>query len=91
MVNGMYIDPRDSVVTLAAAVVPGDVVCYTDNGVSKEVKALDAIPIYHKMAVKPVAKGGRIIKYGELIGIASQDIVPGQHVHTHNVEEPERG
>ena len=78
MVNGMYIDPRDSVVTLAAAVVPGDVVCYTDDGVSKEVKALDAIPIYHKMAVKP-------------IGIASQDIVPGQHVHTHNVEEPERG
>ena len=91
MIKGMFIDPKDCVVTLAAAAVPGDKVCYVDEGVRKEVEVLDAIPIYHKMAVKPVAKGGRVIKYGELIGIASQDIIPGQHVHTHNVEEPERG
>ncbi len=91
MVNGMYIDPKDCVVTLGGAVEPGDTVVYTDGGKQIEVKALDSIPVYHKMAVKPVAKGGRVIKYGELIGIASSDIVPGQHVHTHNVEEPERG
>jgi len=91
MVNGMFIDPKDSVVTLGGAVEPGDIVVYMDNGKKVEVTALDSIPVYHKMAVKAVEKGGRVIKYGELIGIASQDIVPGQHVHTHNVEEPERG
>jgi altronate dehydratase small subunit len=91
MVNGMFIDPKDCVVTLGGAVQPGDTVQYTDGGVTFEVTALDSIPVYHKMAVKAVPKGGRVIKYGELIGIASQDIVPGQHVHTHNIEEPERG
>ncbi len=91
MVNGMFIDPKDCVVTLGGAVQPGDTVQYTDGGARYEVTALDAIPVYHKMAVKAVPKGGRVIKYGELIGIASRDIVPGQHVHTHNVEEPERG
>ena len=91
MVNGMFIDPKDSVVTLGGAVQPGDTVVYTDGGVRKQVTAKDEIPIYHKMAIRAVPKGGRVIKYGELIGIASSDIVPGQHVHTHNVEEPERG
>ncbi len=90
MVNGIFIDPKDCVVTLSGAVKPGDVVVYNDGGVQKEVVATQEIGIYHKMAVKPVAKGGRVIKYGELIGIASADIEPGQHVHTHNVEEPER-
>ena len=42
------------------------------------------------MAIKPIAKGEKIIKYGELIGIAGSDIKPGQHVHVHNVVEPER-
>ena len=91
MVNGMFIDPKDSVVTLAGAVEPGDVVVYTYGGEKFEVTALDPIPVYHKMAVRAVPKGGRVMKYGELIGIASSDIAPGQHVHTHNVEEPERG
>ena len=91
MVNGMFIDPKDSVVTLAGAVEPGDTVVYTDGGEKIEVTVLDPIPVYHKMAVKAVPKGGRVMKYGELIGIASSDITPGQHVHTHNVEEPERG
>ena len=90
MVNGIFIDPKDCVVTLSGPVKPGDTVVYTDGGVRKEVVAKDEIGIYHKMAVKPVEKGGRVIKYGELIGIASADIEPGQHVHTHNVEEPER-
>ena len=91
MVNGIFIDPKDFVVTLSGSVEPGDTVVYTDGGVQKEVVAKDSIQIYHKMAVKAVEKGGRVLKYGELIGIASQDIEPGQHVHTHNIEEPERG
>lgn len=90
MVNGIFIDPRDSVVTLSGAVKPGDIVVYNDGGVQKEQAAAQEIDIYHKMAVKHVDKGGRVVKYGELIGIASADIEPGQHVHTHNVEEPER-
>ncbi|MDP1993088.1 MAG: SAF domain-containing protein [Syntrophales bacterium] len=31
-------------------------------------------------------KGDLIVKYGEPIGIATQDIRIGQHVHVHNLE-----
>ncbi len=43
------------------------------------------IPAGHKMSVKPVADGGPVTKYGQIIGIANGVINPGDHVHTHNV------
>jgi altronate dehydratase small subunit len=30
--------------------------------------------------------GDSIIKYGEVIGVATREIAPGQHVHVHNLE-----
>lgn len=40
----------------------------------------------HKYAVKDIAKGERIIKYGIPIGIATEDIYKGTHVHSHNIK-----
>jgi len=39
----------------------------------------------HKIALRPVASGERILKYGETIGRATRDIAPGDWVHTHNI------
>src|SRR6202008_2774327 len=38
----------------------------------------------HKMAVEPIAKGQPVLKFGQIIGFATEDIAPGSHVHTHN-------
>ena len=43
------------------------------------------IPRYHKAALAHIAKGSPIIKYGEIIGHAMEDIQPGDHVHIHNM------
>jgi altronate dehydratase small subunit len=43
------------------------------------------VEVGHKFAVKPIAKGERVIKYGAPIGVATQDIAPGQYVHLHNL------
>lgn len=43
------------------------------------------VDVGHKFAVKPIAKGERVIKYGAPIGVAMQDIAPGEYVHLHNV------
>lgn len=45
----------------------------------------DTIPAGHKFALVPIAKGEFVIKYGEIIGRATQDIQPGDWVHTHNL------
>ena len=44
------------------------------------------IPAGHKIALTDIAEGGKIIKYGEVIGTATCDIQSGDHVHTHNVK-----
>jgi altronate hydrolase len=49
------------------------------------VAAIDDIPAGHKVAVRAVAKGAAVRKYGEVIGIALRDIRPGAHVHLHNL------
>jgi altronate dehydratase small subunit len=39
----------------------------------------------HKFAFKPIGKGETIVKYGAPIGVATQDIAPGDSMHIHNV------
>lgn len=42
------------------------------------------IPALHKVALVDIPAGGRIIKYQQTIGTASQPIRAGEHVHSHN-------
>jgi (2R)-sulfolactate sulfo-lyase subunit alpha len=51
-----------------------------------QVKALDAVPLGHKVALKDIRKGDTIIKYGNDIGKAVDDIGKGRHAHVHNVK-----
>lgn len=56
------------------------------SGESREIEIADTIPLGHKFAIKPITKGQDIVKYGELIGKATEDIDVGKLVHVHNVE-----
>ncbi len=38
----------------------------------------------HKIARVPMPKGAPVVKYGQVIGYATEDIAPGAHVHSHN-------
>ncbi len=51
-----------------------------------DVICQDNIREGHKMATETIKRGGTIRKYGQIIGIASRDIKPGEHVHTQNME-----
>jgi len=44
------------------------------------------IPIGHKFALFDIKKGEIIKKYGEIIGIATEDIQIGDWIHTHNIK-----
>jgi altronate dehydratase len=49
------------------------------------VAVAEAIPRGHKVALRAIAAGEIVVKYGSAIGHASSDIAAGAHVHTHNV------
>ncbi|MBW4983113.1 altronate dehydratase family protein [Mameliella sp. CS4] len=48
--------------------------------------ARQLIPRGHKMATQAIPQGAPVIKYAQVIGYAAEDIAPGAHVHTHNLE-----
>lgn len=84
MINAMMIDSKDNVAVVIYPVAAGELVHLTCGG-TVELCAEEAIPIYHKIAVREVAKGDPVIKYGEYIGVSTSDIQAGMHVHVHNV------
>ncbi len=71
--------PEDSVVIARATLLPG-------APVGDNVLATQRIPAGHKVAVRAIAEGEPIRRYGQIIGFASAAIAPGQHVHVHNCE-----
>jgi len=87
MNNLLKMSARDNVAVCLAAGKPGESVTLTaKNGdVLGSVRLMEKTPFAHKVAIEDVARGSHIIKYGEIIGIATQDIQAGQWVHVHNL------
>ncbi len=51
----------------------------------RDVVARELIGRGHKVAIRPIPAGCEVKKYGQVIGLAIQDIEPGSHVHLHNL------
>jgi (2R)-sulfolactate sulfo-lyase subunit alpha len=58
----------------------------TENDQTLRLKARDDIPIGHKVALKPLAKGDTVIKYGEDVGQMTANADVGAHVHVQNLK-----
>jgi altronate hydrolase len=72
--------PADNVVTARIDML-------ASTGIEDEgVAAAGPIPSGHKIATRGIKKGEEIRKYDQVIGFATQDVAPGEHVHVHNVE-----
>ena len=69
--------PDDGVLIARSSLPPGLVV-------AEGVTTSERIPAGHKVAIKPIAVGEPIRRYGQIIGFATVPIAPGQHVHTQN-------
>ena len=63
-----------------------NVIINEKDNVGVSLDGNDKIPAGHKYALKEIAQGEYVIKYGEIIGRATQDIAQGEWVHTHNVK-----
>ena len=57
---------------------------HPDDNVATVVEDGGEIPLGHKIAVRAIAAGSSVIKFGVTIGVASKDIAAGEWVHLHN-------
>lgn len=71
------VDPRDDVAAALREIKAGETVL--------GVTAAQDIPMGHKIALHAMVEGQPVLKFGFPIGHATRAILPGEHVHTHNV------
>lgn len=85
---GLKVDDKDNVATIFTEnITDGTVVEVRDKkGRSEQIRVIGDIPYGHKIALREIAKGEAVIKYGESIGAASAAIRRGEYVHIHNME-----
>lgn len=77
----LCIDPGDDVAVALRALTAGEVVRVAGH----DVTLVEAIGRGHKIAVRDLAAGAVVLKYGFPIGQATIPIVRGAWVHTHNL------
>ena len=84
--KAILIDKKDNVATALRQMGKGDSISVAIDDRSVSVVLLQDIPFGHKFALIDIQQGDAIIKYGEVIGLATKPIRQGEHVHIHNVE-----
>jgi altronate dehydratase len=80
--NVVIINPDDNVAVALADIKKGEAIHLPDDS---EFAAQNDIPFSHKIALREISCGEEIIKYGEVIGKAGEEIKKGELVHTHNL------
>lgn len=75
------IAPEDDVAVALRALAAGEEVSVG----GRIIRLRDPVAAGHKLALAPVVSGAPVRRYRAPIGVASRDIVVGDHVHTHNL------
>lgn len=89
MIHVVLHDAKD---TVAVAVVEGikagaELTAWImDDDRTVIIKALQDIPIGHKITMKPMAVGDTVFKYGVDIGKVAAAAKAGEHAHIHNIK-----
>ena len=84
--SAIVVDNKDNVATALRHLEQGSTIQVEMEGYTIDVTLLQTIPLGHKFALKDIELGEAIVKYGEVIGLATRKIVKGEHTHVHNVE-----
>ena len=89
MIHFVLHDARDTVAVVVVEGVKAGMPLQgwiMDEDKSMTVTARQDIPIGHKVALKKMAVGDTVIKYGIDIGKVVAPIQAGEHAHVHNIK-----
>lgn len=85
MTDSIILHPDDDVAVALRDIADGEEVRLPSTDEPSVLKAIGNIPRGHKLAVRPLAAGQHVRKFGYSIGLTQAEIPAGGWVHTHNV------
>jgi altronate dehydratase small subunit len=84
--DAIMLRENDNVATALRDLAAGEEIIVGVQELSLRVRVGQAILFGHKLAVTEIGQGEPILKYGEIIGRATQAIPAGCLAHVHNIE-----
>ena len=81
--NALILHDKDNIAVVIHDMSPGDPVVVNGETV---LAVTEAVAAGHKVALRSLAIGDTVYRYGEPIVEATQTIDPGAHVHVHNTQ-----
>ena len=85
--KAIVMHPDDNVATVLEKIGKDEEIeIETKAGDITHITAVTKIRFLHKVAIKDIPEGTAVIKYGQIIGKATDEILKGSHVHTKNVK-----
>jgi len=87
----IFLHDADNTVTALLDLTGGETFVIESGDGEERVTLRQDIPYAHKFSRMLIPKGEDVKKYGEIIGVATADIQPGDHVHVHNVDSKRAG
>ncbi len=85
-IDAIAVKESDNVATTLRDIAAGEVARVGVGERFLQVPVRQPIAFGHKLAVAAIPKGTDILKYGEVMGRATEDIPAGAHAHVHNIE-----
>ena len=79
----ILLHPNDNVAVALCDLKAGQEVRLSDGRV---LTLLEDVDFGHKVALRAIATGEKVLKYGLPIGSATRDIAAGEHVHVQNMK-----
>jgi len=82
LARAVRVRPTDDVAVAVDPLEPGDVITVGDD----TIKVREAVPAGHKVALRALAAGDVVHKYGWAIGRLTAAVEPGDWIHSHNLK-----
>ena len=82
-------NPGDHVGVAVDAIEAGQQVygiVLADDSQTDAITARGNVPLSHKIALRSLAAGERVIEYGLPVGVLKEAVTVGDYVHTHNMK-----
>ncbi len=84
-IEAIILHPTDNTAVAVTGLPEGKELDLKAGSELRHVKLVEPITYQHKFCVAPIKKGEKVLKYGQVIGVATADIRAGEHVHIHNM------
>jgi altronate dehydratase small subunit len=84
--DAIMLRENDNVATALRDLAAGEEIVVGVQEHTRRIRVAQPILFGHKLAVTEIGQGEHILKYGEVIGRATQAIPAGCHAHVHNIE-----